>query len=141
MITIIYIYIYTYCMCICIYTYTCISLSLYIYIYIYVYVYVYLYLYLYVCIYVASASRRTSGSRAWRRRCRRPRRLPIFHISDSDRISDCSNFIVLISSISEISSCVYGRFPKFHRVVLGRDPGTLKSDIVSKNIHNQFVRI
>ena len=30
----------------------------------------------------------------------------------------------------------YGRFPKFHRVFLGRDPGTLKSDIVSKNIHN-----
>ena len=27
----------------------------------------------------------------------------------------------------------YGRFPKFHRVLLGRDPGTLKSDIVSKN--------
>ena len=26
----------------------------------------------------------------------------------------------------------YGRFPKFHRVCLGRDPGTLKSDIVSK---------
>ena len=26
----------------------------------------------------------------------------------------------------------YGRFPKFHRVFLGRDPGTLKSDIVSK---------
>ena len=26
----------------------------------------------------------------------------------------------------------HGRFPKFHRVVLGRDPGTLKSDIVSK---------
>ena len=31
----------------------------------------------------------------------------------------------------------YGRFPKFHRVFWGRDPGTLKSDIVSnKNIHN-----
>ena len=29
--------------------------------------------------------------------------------------------------------CVcYGRFPKSHRVFLGRDPGTLKSDIVSK---------
>ena len=28
-------------------------------------------------------------------------------------------------------SFVYGRFPKFHRVFLGRDPGTLKSDIVS----------
>ena len=26
----------------------------------------------------------------------------------------------------------YGRFPKFHRVFSGRDPGTLKSDIVSK---------
>ena len=26
---------------------------------------------------------------------------------------------------------MYGRFPKFHRVFLGRDPGTLKSDIVS----------
>ena len=26
---------------------------------------------------------------------------------------------------------VYGRFPKFHRVLLGRYPGTLKSDIVS----------
>ena len=24
----------------------------------------------------------------------------------------------------------YGQFPKFHRVCLGRDPGTLKSDIV-----------
>ena len=35
----------------------------------------------------------------------------------------------------------YGRFPKFHRVFSGRDPGTLKSDIVSKNIHNQFARI
>ena len=30
----------------------------------------------------------------------------------------------------------HGRFPKFHRVFLGRGPGTLKSDIVSKNIHN-----
>ena len=26
---------------------------------------------------------------------------------------------------------MYGRFPRFHRVFLGRDPGTLKSDIVS----------
>ena len=26
----------------------------------------------------------------------------------------------------------YGQFPKFHRVFWGRDPGTLKSDIVSK---------
>ena len=29
-----------------------------------------------------------------------------------------------------------GRFPKFHRVFSGRDTGTLKSDIVSKRIHN-----
>ena len=32
----------------------------------------------------------------------------------------------------------YGRFPKFHRVFLGRDPGTLKSDIVSKK-HPQLI--
>ena len=30
------------------------------------------------------------------------------------------------------SNPLSGRFPKFHRVFLGRDPGTLKSDIVSK---------
>ena len=32
----------------------------------------------------------------------------------------------------------YGRFPKFHRAFLGRDPGTLKSDIVSKK-HPQSI--
>ena len=32
----------------------------------------------------------------------------------------------------------YGRFPKFHRVLLGREPGTLKSDIVSKK-HPQLI--
>ena len=32
----------------------------------------------------------------------------------------------------------YGRFPKFHRAFLGRDPGTLKSDIVSKK-HPQLI--
>ena len=32
----------------------------------------------------------------------------------------------------------YGRFPKFHCVFLGRDPGTLKSDIVSKK-HPQLI--
>ena len=30
----------------------------------------------------------------------------------------------------------HGRFPEFRRVSFGRDPGTLKSDIVSKNINN-----
>ena len=32
----------------------------------------------------------------------------------------------------------YGRFPKSHRVFLGRDPGTLKSDILSKK-HPQLI--
>ena len=32
----------------------------------------------------------------------------------------------------------YGRFPKFNRIFLGRDPGTLKSDIVSKK-HIQLI--
>ena len=33
----------------------------------------------------------------------------------------------------------YGRFPKFHRVFLGRDPGTWKSDIVSNKQHPQLI--
>ena len=33
---------------------------------------------------------------------------------------------------------IYGRFPNFHCVLLGRDPGTLKSDIVSKE-HPQLI--
>ena len=32
----------------------------------------------------------------------------------------------------------YGRFPKFHRLFSGRDPVTLKSDIVSKK-HPQLI--
>ena len=35
--------------------------------------------------------------------------------------------------MSKLGQRGYGRFPKFHRVFLGRDPGTLKSDIVLKN--------
>ena len=31
-----------------------------------------------------------------------------------------------------LNLAIYGRFSKCHRVFLGRDPGTLKSDIVSK---------
>ena len=30
-----------------------------------------------------------------------------------------------------LRTSTFGRFPKFHRVSFGRDPGTLKSDIVS----------
>ena len=37
-----------------------------------------------------------------------------------------------------LSNLLYGRFPKFHCVFLGRDPGTLKSDIVSKE-HPQSI--
>ena len=33
---------------------------------------------------------------------------------------------------------LYGRIPKFHSVFFGRDPGTLKSDIVSKK-HPQLI--
>ena len=36
----------------------------------------------------------------------------------------------VVTTKSSARSC--GRFPKFHRVFLGRDPGTLKSDMVSK---------
>ena len=47
---------------------------------------------------------------------------------------------VLASVCLSESACVrvFGRFPKFHRVFWGRDPGTLKSDIVSKK-HPQLI--
>ena len=44
---------------------------------------------------------------------------------------------LLLPIVTIITIC-YGRFPKFHRVFLGRDPGTLKSDIVSKK-HPQLI--
>ena len=40
-------------------------------------------------------------------------------------------YIVIVYHDTDII-LYYGRFPKFHRVFLGRDPGTLKSDIASK---------
>ena len=42
----------------------------------------------------------------------------------------------LINGPAQAMRASYGRFPKIHSVFLGRDLGTLKSDIVSKNIHN-----
>ena len=39
--------------------------------------------------------------------------------------------MIIISSLAR-GPARRGRFPKFHRVVWGRDPGTLKSDIMSK---------
>ena len=41
-------------------------------------------------------------------------------------------FEAAVSQSAVPSPPSYGRFPKFHLVCLGRDPGTLKSDIVSK---------
>ena len=44
---------------------------------------------------------------------------------------------IVSAGVMEGRTPQYGRFPKFHRVFLGRDPGTLKSDIVS-NIYTQL---
>ena len=45
----------------------------------------------------------------------------------------CMVFVTARAHVNKIwQHVLYGRFPKFHRVCLGRDPGTLKSDIVSK---------
>ena len=40
--------------------------------------------------------------------------------------------ISIVIVIVIVTNVAYSRFPKFHRVLLGRDPGTLKSIIVSK---------
>ena len=52
-----------------------------------------------------------------------------------------SNIMIMICGANYLQSrssspMPYGRFPKFHRVFSGRDLGTLKSGIVSKNFHN-----
>ena len=39
---------------------------------------------------------------------------------------------ICLSIYPSIDLSIYGRFPKFHRVFSGRDPGTLKSDIMSQ---------
>ena len=41
-------------------------------------------------------------------------------------------------AVRDFKETIYGRFPKCHRVFSGRDPGTLKSDIVSKK-HPQLI--
>ena len=41
-------------------------------------------------------------------------------------------YSVVLFITLQYTNITYGRLPKFHSVFLGRDPGTLKSDIVSK---------
>ena len=51
----------------------------------------------------------------------------------------CSRLQILSSEKNcRRATAKHGRFPKFHRAFLGRDPGTLKSDIVSKK-HPQLI--
>ena len=76
----------------------------------YVYAYIYIYIHIYIYIYTTN----TSGGIT---RLTKPRSSP-------------AAFARLPRPPGE-----HGRFPKCPCVVLGRDPGTLKSDIVSKNIH------
>ena len=47
--------------------------------------------------------------------------------------------IVIVTVTIIIIMFIYGRFPKFNRAFLGRDPGTLKSDIVFKKKHPQSI--
>ena len=58
--------------------------------------------------------------------------------SSSSSSSSNSSIIIIIIIVIIIAIIENGRFPKFHRVCLGRDPGTLKSDIVSKK-HPQLI--
>ena len=84
------------------------------YIYIYVYVYVYMYIYIYIYIYVYTYD--------WPDRETPPAR------TSSSRST---------MARTEASS-VYGQFSKFNVCFCGLDPGTLKSDIVSKK-HPQSI--
>ena len=45
------------------------------------------------------------------------------------------------AAVGELLLRRYGRSPKFHRVVWGRDPGTLKSDIVSQKKRTSTIKL
>ena len=69
-------------------------------------------------------------------------RIPPLHIKITFESNPLKSRIsvrrLAVRSRVERSIHVYSRFPKFNRVILGRDPGTLKSDIVS-NKHPQLI--
>ena len=78
-----------------------------------IYIYMWLYIYIYICIYT------------------------YVHIHIC--VLSIVIITIIIINICVIIVIVYGRFPKCHRVFLGRDAGTLKSDIVSKKQHPQSI--
>ena len=101
------------------YMYIYISLSyIYIYICMYIYIYIYTYTNIYIYIYMGRPFVWPSGARSWSRP-RTPDR-------GRNRAGRAGN------RAARAGIGLSGRFPKFHLVLLGRDPGTLKSDIVSK---------
>ena len=88
--------------------------------YIYIYKYIHIYIYIYVCVSLSlflSLSLYT-------------------YIYIYIYIYTCVNIYIYICIhvYIYIYIYIYGRFPKLHRVFLGRDPGTFKSDIVSTKI-------
>ena len=100
-------------------------ICIYIYIYIYTHTYMYTYVYIYICN-VYTHTHTHTHTHTW-------------HTSISilrSSIGSCRDAIRPTTTSGSSGPC--GRFPKFHRVFLGRDPGTLKSDIVSKK-HPQLI--
>ena len=115
----IYIYIYVY---IYIYIYTCICVSgLYMCTLVYMAVYIYIYIYIYTCICVSGLYMCTLGYMA-----------VCVYLTCTCHCTPC-----VIKECAALQA--YSRFPKCHRACfLGRDPGTLKSDIVSTK-HPQLI--
>ena len=54
----------------------------------------------------------------------------IYIYRERERVQYSVTTWALAEDAADRALSLYGRFPKFHRVSLGRDPGTLKSDIV-----------
>ena len=134
-------------------TYTCIhtcvihlSLSIYIYIlYIYIYIRIHIYIYIYMYIHMVHVMRSNPNARnaipsqsfSLKRKCLiTSARGSLYSYGFTNETSTTWDWRDAVRGARR--GLGYGRFPKFHRVFLGRDPGTLKSDIVSKK-HPQLI--
>ena len=112
-----YIYIYIYIIYIYIYTHTYVSLSL---LYLSLSIYIYIYMYVYIYVYTHIHTHTYTYTYTW---------------YDFAREASASS---VCGSTGARQDPPVRRFPKCHSVFLGRDPGILKSDIVSKK-HPQLI--
>ena len=119
---------------------------IYIYIYIYtcVYVYIHIHTYTYICIYIYIYAKPglglvLYGKLSYRNAVLRPTTTTTTTTTTGTTATTTTTTTTAALNLVLYGKLLYyGRFPKFHGVFSGRDPGTLKSDIVSTK-HPQLI--